>query len=688
LGVLFAVPPLFWFAGADATQRFIICSVTAGMICGGSLSLAAVPVAALIFVLSVAAGAVGMMLQLDSAWPMLLLAVYATCVCTLVLQSGKSFKSQHQLRARLEQAGQILELLREFDSSGSGWIWAVDDRFVLRQVSGEFAGALGRDVDELLDRDMQALFGLDAESSAVASGLCRLKGHLNERSAFKDLVIPVRIEGRIRWWSLSAKPMVDGAGVFVGYRGVGSDITAVRLNGDDAVSLARRDSLTGMPNRVFLRETIEEAFLTSEGEGRDCTLLMLDLDRFKNVNDTLGHAIGDRLLQAVAGRLNACLDGDAIAGRLGGDEFAVILRGPIGEAALRGLAARLIAKLSEPYRIEDFQVLVGASIGIARAFADAQTEPALTRSADLALYRAKQQGRGSHAFYDARMLAEAEERRTLELDLRRALSQGGMGLAFQPIVASGKRCVIAREALARWTDPVRGEVPPSVFIPIAEESGLIDQLGDWVLREACRQAAAWDDQAVVAVNISTAQILKGRLGSTVLSALAASGLPAHRLELEVTESIFLSDGESTKALLDQLTTLGVKLVLDDFGRGYCSFGYLGRGDFSKLKIDQDFVRAAAVGDTQSYAVVAAMVELARKLGLQITAEGVETASQADLMEALGCTQMQGYFFGRPEAGEPASPEGEGAATAPLPLHGEPREAPAAAPKSGRGRSAA
>lgn len=654
LGALWALPSVLWFEDATVVQRFAIGCVVAGMMCGGSLSLAALPIAALGFVLALALGAAVMMLELGSPALLVLLAVYTACLCTAVVTNGRRFADHHRTGAELAEAGRMLDLLREFDSSGSGWLWELDENLAVNRLSREMAGALGCDVDELLGTDLRKLLCLTDDRGPPTSGLRALADHLAAQRPFKDLAVPIVVAGETRWWSLSAKPLRDERGRFLGYRGVGSDITLVRLEGDHAVSLARRDALTGLPNRLLVKELVEEALMPPVESG-GCALLMIDLDRFKAVNDTLGHAVGDKLLVAVARRLQACLDGSATAGRLGGDEFAIVCPGGPQPKQLSALATRVIAKLSEPYRIEDFQIVIGASVGIARAPDHGLDENEITRAADLALYRAKSGGRGSYAYYEPQMFEEAEARRRIELDLREALADGRMSLLYQPIVAAGSREVVAFEALLRWTDPDRGDVPPAVFIPIAEETGLINQLGDWVLRQACAEAASWSRDLKIAVNISTAQIAKGELATSVLSALAATGLPAKRLELEVTESIFLSDSEQTRSLFHQLSTLGVHLALDDFGRGYCSFGYLGRGNFSKIKVDQSFVRAAAGGCRDSRAIIEAMIELARKLELEITAEGVETAQQAALMEALGCTQLQGFFFGRPGQVEGCEP---------------------------------
>ena len=321
--------------------------------------------------------------------------------------------------------------------------------------------------------------------------------------------------------------------------------------------------------------------------------------------------------------------------------------GAIDREALATVADAIIAELSKSFSIGAATLHVGATIGIAICPADGSREEQLMRSADLALYRAKEAGRGGHAFYERYMFDEAEDNRLLEQDVREALNGDGLTLAYQPIIDTASGTVAAREALLRWRHPKRGDIPPDQFIPIIEDAGLIHQIGDWVIREACAEAASWDESIRVAVNVSAAQLTGAGLAKTVLGALAATRLEPSRLELEVTESVFLGDDAATLASLERLRALGVRLVLDDFGKGYSSFGYLSRAQFAKIKIDQSFVRGAAVGARDCVAIVHAILALARGLGVETTAEGVETVEQANVMRRLGCTQLQGFHFGRP-----------------------------------------
>ena len=378
---------------------------------------------------------------------------------------------------------------------------------------------------------------------------------------------------------------------------------------------------------------------------------MVDLDKFKLVNDTLGHAVGDKLLCEVARRLEVSVGPTATVGRLGGDEFAIIVTGEQSNERLGAIARQIIVDLSRTFTIGIARLHIGATIGIARGGIDGQAEEALMRAADLALYQAKEDGRGGFAAFAPEMYVRAENHRLLEHDVRAALGEDGLSLSYQPIVDAASGKLVGREALLRWNHPTRGPIPPDQFIPIIEDAGLIHQIGEWVIREACREASRWDPSIRIAVNISAAQLSGSGLAETVLGALASSGLAPARLELEVTESIFLGDDLATLASLERLRALGARLVLDDFGKGYSSFGYLSRAQFAKIKIEQMFVRGAADGERDCMAIVNAIIALANGLDIETTAEGVETEAQAAAMRAVGCNQLQGFHFGRPVPAE-------------------------------------
>ncbi|KAB2919095.1 MAG: EAL domain-containing protein [Hyphomicrobiaceae bacterium] len=423
------------------------------------------------------------------------------------------------------------------------------------------------------------------------------------------------------------------------------DITEQRRAEAKIVYMALHDQLTGLPNRVLLNERLEHA-LTRVKRGEVVATHLIDLDHFKTVNDTLGHPAGDKLLEMVADRLRGLVrETDTIA-RMGGDEFAIVQVAISSPADATSLAHRLIEVVSEPYEIEGQQVIIGTSVGIAIGPQDGMSPEQLIRNADQALYRAKSDGRRTFCFFEPEMDAQMQQRRATEYDLRKALGAGEFELHYQPVVNLERNRISGCEALIRWRHPKKGLVLPGQFIPLAEEIGFIGPLGDWVLKEACAAAARWPGDLRIAVNLSLAQVRSPRLVQTVTEALAASGLAAERLELEITETALLDNGEATLATLYQLREVGVHIVMDDFGTGYSSLSQLQSFPFDKIKIDRSFVRDIAEG-VGSLNIVRAVVALAHGLGMTTTAEGVETQAQMEAVRAEGCTEMQGYLFARP-----------------------------------------
>jgi diguanylate cyclase (GGDEF)-like protein len=454
---------------------------------------------------------------------------------------------------------------------------------------------------------------------------------------------------------ISHQPMADG-----GWVATYEDITQRRRAEARIAHMAHHDPLTDLPNRVLFRERMEQALARMRRDGEDVAVLYLDLDRFKSINDTLGHPMGDALLRTVSDRLRACIRDNDLVARFGGDEFAILQIGGAQPRHADSLARRILEVVAQPCSLDGQHVVTGTSIGIAVASRDGATPDQLLKNADMALYRAKGDGRGTHRFFEAEMDARLQARRFMELDLRAAVEAGQFELHYQPLVHIASGRISACEALLRWHHPTRGPVPPSEFIPIAEEIGLILPLGEWVLRRACVEAAGWPSQARVAVNLSAVQIKTRNLVQSVVRALADSGLPPARLELEITESVLLQDNEVTLAVLHQLRTLGVRVAMDDFGTGYSSLGYLRSFPFDKIKIDKSFI-----GDLSEradcLAIVQSIVSLGRSLGMETTAEGIETAAQLAQLRAAGCTEGQGFYFGRPQPASAIMPLLAGAA---------------------------
>ena len=411
--------------------------------------------------------------------------------------------------------------------------------------------------------------------------------------------------------------------------------------------MAHHDALTELPNRVLLLEELERASARAADAGARSAVLCLDLDRFKSVNDTLGHPVGDGLLRAAARRLkNVLRDGD-MAARVGGDEFTVLQLDIGHPSEATSLAERLIQTLSEPFTVSDHRISIGASIGIAFAPTDGSTADELLNAADMALYRAKNDGGGGYSLFEPHMDAMMRARRLLEIDLRQALHNDELKLFYQPIVNLSAGDVSSFEALLRWEHPTRGMVSPAEFIPLAEETGAITAIGAWVLQTACKDAATWPDGISVAVNLSPVQFKGNRLVADVVAALDASGLPPGRLELEITETVMLNDTDATLGTLKKLRALGLRISMDDFGTGYSSLSYIRKFPFDKIKIDQCFIREMS-DEEESMAVLRAIAGLSASLGISTIAEGVETAEQLRRLRAEGCTEVQGYLFSKPQ----------------------------------------
>jgi diguanylate cyclase (GGDEF)-like protein len=409
--------------------------------------------------------------------------------------------------------------------------------------------------------------------------------------------------------------------------------------------VAHHDALTELPNRVLFRDKLSNA-LAHARPGEHLALFYLDLDGFKTVNDTLGHPVGDTLLQAVARRLTQRTRGVDIVARLGGDEFAVV-RAPIDRPAeAADFAERIIASLDEPFGVNGDQIVIGTSIGIALFPQDGADADELLKSSDMALYRTKQDGRGVYRLFQKEMDAQMQARRLMEIDLRKALGNGELELFYQPVVDMRAGAVMGFEALLRWRHPTKGLVPPGEFIPLAEEIGAIVPIGEWALLTACNTAATWPDHVKVAVNLSAVQFKSSGLVAAVNTALSASGLSPSRLELEITETVMLHDTASTLAILHEFRALGVSIAMDDFGTGYSSLSYLHRFPFNRIKIDQSFVRELGKQEDRN-AIVRAVTALSRALGMETAAEGVETPEQLHALELAGCSVMQGYLFSRP-----------------------------------------
>ena len=606
------------------------------------------------------AGLVVALLSLAGAGPALSVAA-AFLAC---LGAATRRLARHDVDMAIAHAAETSEgrlaakMIAEFEGQGTGWFWEADREGRVTYLSPTVADELARTAGIApVGRMLTDLFRMDGEAPGTERTLAF---HLSSRTSFTDY--PVRATGddiaadaSDRWWSISGRPLLDDAGSFAGFIGSGADLTEKRRSEAEITRLAMFDGLTGLANRAHMRLSLDKTLAQPAGAFRPVALFLLDLDRFKQVNDTLGHQAGDVLLKQVAQRLTRGVGDAGMVGRLGGDEFQVLLPGMDNRDSLAILARDLIKSISQPYFIHGASISIGGSIGVALALTPGDDAETLTRNADLALYAAKGDGRGVHRFYAAEMLAGARTRQQLEDDLRHAMATGGFHLAYQPVVATADARIVGYEALIRWDHPTRGPVSPAEFIPVAEECGLIGAIGEWVMRTACLEAARWPNGEAgdirVAINVSPIQFADPQLPALVTSALARAGLKPARLELEITEGVFLDETTSSDAMFRALKALGVRLALDDFGTGYSSLGYLRNAPFDKIKIDQSFVKGAAQPGNRNGAIIKAIVTLADTLGMETTAEGVEIEDEIELVRRLGCSHIQGYIYGKPARGD-------------------------------------
>jgi diguanylate cyclase (GGDEF)-like protein len=605
----------------------------------------------------------GMMLAVPAAAPLDHPLVWMGLASVAVMKLRSAYVITHGAMARLKTEAELNDqgevvrlLLNEYEANGSDWLLELDALGRMTHVTPRFADVARRRAADMTGQPFLALLD-PVQGGATTAALAHA---LADREAFRELVVPVPMGRDLRWWAVSGTPKYAG-GHFAGYRGVGRDVTESRRAHERIAHLARFDPLTGLANRSLFREVLDDVVDTACRSRRPAALLFVDLDRFKAVNDCFGHAAGDLLLRQVAQRLQQIVKNEATIARLGGDEFAVVLAAG-DEARAAKLAARIVSEMARPFALGDEgrsgSAVIGASVGWASAPGDATTPEALLKSADLALYRAKEGGRGAALRFTRGMAEAAAQRRQLEADLGDALARGQLALAFQPVVDVADERITGFEALLRWRHPQLGDVPPLSFIPLAEETGLIVPIGHWVIETALAQAAHWPGHIGVAVNLSAAQMEDMALPDRIAAALERHGVAAARLELEITESLFLAEKPAISAVLARLTAMGISFALDDFGTGYSSLGTLKKASFSRIKIDRSFVqRAAAQGDVggenEAGAIIQAIVGLAGSLDMATTAEGTETRAAFELCRQLGCTQAQGYLFGKPMPPEEA-----------------------------------
>ncbi|PLK25242.1 GGDEF domain-containing protein [Porphyrobacter sp. TH134] len=537
-------------------------------------------------------------------------------------------------------------VLGEVEELGIGMFWATDADGHLSFLSQRALADLGDPDGALIGTPLSKVFH-DVEDEGTGAKQRSIAFKLKARSKLEEQIVAVSDgRGGTRWWRLNGRPFLDAKGDFQGYRGSAVDISAQYAYDTQVARQSQVDELTGLANRRKLGERLTAMLAAFRVSQRSCALMMLDLDRFKQINDTMGHPAGDELLKQVAQRLQSIVKDAGEVGRLGGDEFQVLLpdmddRGTLGE-----LANRIVQSLSQPYQINGRRAIIGTSVGIAVAPYDGVDTDELTRAADMALYSAKETRGGTFCFFTSELRDAASKTAILGDRLRDAVDRNELRLAYQPLVDPVTNEVKCFEALLRWHDEDQGYISPAQFIPVAENDDLIIRIGEAALKQACIDAQAWPDPIRVAVNVSAKQFIRPGLRKAVAAALEASGLPPQRLELEITESVFVGDLETVDATFRDLKKLGVRLALDDFGTGYSSLGYLKHGHFDKIKIDQSFVRGCTENGDINPAIITAIVALAKALGMETVAEGVEAMDELALVRERGADLVQGYIFSK------------------------------------------
>jgi diguanylate cyclase (GGDEF)-like protein len=625
-----AVAAMFNFGGMDHWAFAGI--IGAGMMSAGAISFRTIRSAALGYVLACAPGCAVGLLGTESVatfGALILLLCFMGVLISNIRSTAQRFNSSCVRELELDRSRNTVRLLlHDHAEQGADWLFAINSRGLIIAPSTRFAAAAQRPVETLEGRRFADL--LDDDDATL-----QLRTVVRTGNPVRNHIVSLTIAGEKRWWSVSGRSVREGEIVF---RGVVTDITAQRRAEEKVSYMAHYDGLTDLPNRFMFNENLYHA-LRRDGKA---ALLFLDLDHFKAVNDTLGHGVGDKLLQEAARRIETVIGKRAMLARLGGDEFAILLTGARIKDA-DSVASKVIEAMSNSFSLGDHDVVVGTTIGIAHAPEDGNDVETLLRNADLALYEAKGRGRNRAVRYEPGMDEAAQQRRLIEMDLRGALAKDEMRLHYQSLVDTKTGEITGYEALVRWVHPERGTVMPASFIPIAEDTGLIVQLGEWVIRQALQDLASWPSHMTVSVNLSPAQMRSPGLISTVVNAIASNGVDPSRLCMEITETVLMQDSDANIGILHKLREIGVQIALDDFGTGYSSLNYLRSFPFSKIKIDRCFVGEI---DTRAdcRAIVRSVIELANSLGMATTAEGVEREEQVKYLQAEGCGEVQGFLY--------------------------------------------
>ncbi len=634
-GAWWGVIVFYLMYGATPAQQVLCTAIGSGMMAAGAATYRTLRRAANMFVGCCAIGcffAVMSQNNLAGYAAGALVLCYSMVLFANIKTTEQGIKIRYETEAELRDSAETINLLlSDFTEQGSDWVLEMDGRGCIINPSEQLAVASQRPLETLIGLPLIDLVDKGADRD-------QLSDHLSLGRSFRNHPVSLSIGKDRLWWSISARPSLEHGGTF---RGIVTDITAQRQAEDQVSYMAHFDSLTDLPNRFQFNQRLSWML---RDERDEVGLMFLDLDQFKIINDTLGHGFGDLLLKGVARRLEACITGEEMVARLGGDEFAILFKnGSLDHMQMIG--SRIISALTMPFRLDDHDVIVGTSIGLAISPSHGDDAVTLLRNADLALYEAKAQGRNRQVIFETGMDEAAQLRRALELDLRGALGKRELCLHYQPLVRIEDSVTLGYEALIRWEHPERGVVMPDNFIPIAEESGMIIPIGEWVIRQAIDDLTLWPEEMTVSINLSPAQMRSSSLITTLIHALAKTGVEPKRVCLEITESVLMQDSVANLETLHKLHEIGVEIALDDFGTGYSSLNYLRSFPFDKIKIDRCFVNEI---DTREdcQAIVRSVVNLAKSLGMTTTAEGVEREDQLEQLRLEGCMNVQGYLFSK------------------------------------------
>lgn len=641
LGGLWGFLPAIWFPDLSGTSQTLVVALMTGMLCGGAFVLATIPSAASAYVLTITFGCIVGLLRDgigDHLALMMLLVPYTATILAAVFISSRSFAEYFDIASELKENSEVIALLlNEFEEKGSDWLFELDLSMNLVNGSSRLLEILR--LQEFRSRELRF-----PDLLCVQSKL-QLIENLSAVRPFRDLIVRTGALQEERWWSLAGSPILSENGITTGWRGVGSDVTDAKAAEERMRWFAQHDPLTGIPNRAQFTAEVSASLEKAKQTGQEVAVAILDLDRFKKVNDTLGHHTGDELLVSVADRLSSIAKKDFSVGRLGGDEFGLTIPSKLGrEGALQAMQD-VISEISNPYTIGNSKIVIGGSAGLAFSTDGCADVDGLMRNADLALYLAKERP-GDVVAFDAQMRRVFDERNKLLEDLQLAVENGELRLLYQPIIDAQTSKVHSLEALLRWHHKELGAILPDKFIPLAETSGCIHEIGKWVIQEACHTILDWPQDVKIAVNVSPLQLTEPGFVDFLEATLRDMGLSPDRIELEITEAVFVNYETEAEKFATRVNDMGIRIALDDFGTGYSSFGYLARFPVQKLKVDRAFI-SGNVKVRDKTAIVSAIVSIARSLGMKTVAEGVETEEQLSWIREMGCDQAQGYLISKP-----------------------------------------